>query len=199
MSTDTATRTQISMQTRLRVISGRSGALLLCVGVVACSAIPPTNPEAPRTEDAVSLAAPLVEIAKDKAQRGHPPEAARRTKPGPIPTRALNVATECRFRDETGYGGKLKLSIDQARVHAFEAAVEIPRRGICKFNLKNFRQTREMPTVELSHLRDSCVVRVWEQGSRVTVAFQQCRSMCSGNAWDHLWPILNDRQDGSCA
>lgn len=173
--------------------------LLLCTCVVACNSTPIADPaQALKTEDSITPT-PVAPLDKDKTQRSRPPETARRTKPGPIPTRALNVATECSFRDETGYGGKLKLSIEQAKVQAFEAAVDIPKRGICKFNLKNFRQTRELPTIELSHLRDPCVVRVWEQGTRVTVAFQQCRSMCSGNAWAHLWPILNDRQDGSCA
>lgn len=119
--------------------------------------------------------------------------------PGPIPTRALNVVTECRFRDESGYNGLLRLAVQEAQVQAFEATVNVPGRGACRFDLKNFRQTRELPNVELNHLRDPCIVRLWEQGERVTVAFQQCKKMCSGTAWDHLWPILNDRRDGSCA
>lgn len=191
---------QIPVQAFLNLNSRRLGPLLISIGVAACSATPPSDTaQTSKTEDSISLPEPAIELAKDKAQRSRPPEAASRTKPAPIPTRALNVATECSFRDETGYGGKLKLSIDQARVQAFEAAIDIPRRGICKFNLQNFRQIRELPTVELLHVRNPCVVRVWEQGTRVTVAFQQCKSMCSGNAWEHLWPILNDRQDGSCA
>jgi hypothetical protein len=120
-------------------------------------------------------------------------------KPAPIPTRAITINTDCTFRDETGYNGSLKLAIEQARVRSFEATVNIPRRGTCRFDLKNFRQTREMPNVELSHLRDRCIVRVWEQGERITVAFQQCQKMCSGSAWEHLWPILTDTRDGSCA
>ena len=120
-------------------------------------------------------------------------------KPAPIPTRAITINTDCSFRDETGYNGSLKLAIEQARVRSFEATVNIPRRGTCRFDLKNFRQTREMPNVELSHLRDRCIVRVWEQGERITVAFQQCQKMCSGSAWEHLWPILTDTRDGSCA
>jgi hypothetical protein len=103
------------------------------------------------------------------------------------------------FRDETGYNGAMTLAIEQARVLAFEATVNIPRHGSCRFDLRNFRQTRELPTVELRHQSDQCVVRVWEQGERLTVAFHECRKMCSGNAWEQLWPILNDRRDGTCA
>jgi hypothetical protein len=120
-------------------------------------------------------------------------------KPAPIPTRAINVNTDCAFRDETGYNGALTLAIEQARVLAFEVTVNIPRHGSCRFDLSNFRQTRELPTVELTHRSDHCVVRVWEQGERLTVAFHECRKMCSGNAWEQLWPILNDRRDGTCA
>lgn len=120
-------------------------------------------------------------------------------KPGPIATRALNVKTDCGFRDETGYNGTMNLAIEQAKVLSFNATVNIPKRGICRFDLKNFRQVRELPTVELSHLRDRCVVRVWGQGERITVAFLQCEKMCSGSAADYLWPILTDTRDGSCA
>lgn len=120
-------------------------------------------------------------------------------RPAPIPTRAISIKTDCAFRDETGYNGTMKLAIEQARVMAFDARVNIPSRGNCHFELRNFRQTREMPTVELSHLNGRCIVRVWEQGERLTVAFQECQKMCSGSAWEHLWPILADTREGSCA
>ena len=158
--------------------------------VAACAAPPQGPPEAPARESSpaaapVTPAAPASPVAKAK-------------KPGPIPTRALNVTTDCRFRDESGYSAALALAVSEARVSRFEANIDIPKRGSCKFDLRNFRQTRELPIVELQHTRDACVVRVWEQGERVTVSFDRCRKMCSGTAWNHLWPILADRRDGSC-
>ncbi len=125
--------------------------------------------------------------------------AAKQPKPGPIPVRPINVRTECNFRDESGYNGALKLDVAEAKVKAFEAQVNIPKRGACRFDLKDFRQTKELPAIELSQSRGRCIVRVWEQGERVTVAFQQCEKMCSGNSYSYLWPILNDRRKGSCA
>ena len=125
--------------------------------------------------------------------------AAKPPKPGPIPVRPLNIKTDCSFRDETGYNGALKLDVAEAKVKAFEAQVNIPKRGACRFDLKDFRQTKELPAIELSQARGRCIVRVWEQGERVTVAFQQCEKMCSGNSYSYLWPILNDRRKGSCA
>lgn len=167
--------------------------LLLSLLLGACAvpehapqAIPPAEPAQPRTE----IKAPSVATVPRMPKAG---------KPGPIPTRALNVRADCKFQDESGYNGTMTLTVEQARVQTFAANVNIPRRGNCKFDLKNFRQTREMPNVVLTHLSDRCIVHVWEQGKRVTVAFQQCQKMCSGNAWEGLWPILTDTRDGSCA
>jgi len=159
----------------------------------ACAVPDQVQPPAPAPPAAPSR--PEVKLPSAAAV----PAVPKAGKPGPIPTRPLNVRAECTFRDETGYNGTIKLAIEQARVEAFAANVNVPRRGNCSFDLKNFRQTRALPNVELTHLRDRCVVHVWEQGDRVTVAFQQCQKMCSGNAWEGLWPILTDRRDGSCA
>lgn len=119
--------------------------------------------------------------------------------PTPIPVRPLNVKADCSYVDETGTSGALKLEVAAAKVRAFEARVSIPQHGVCRFDLKNFRQTREMPDIELRQQNGSCIVRMWEQGTRVTVAFQQCEKMCTGSAYEQLWPILYDRRDGSCA
>jgi hypothetical protein len=148
---------------------------------------------APEKAPPVAEAPPPAPIAKA------PPSAAKPARPGPIPVRPLNVKTECSFHDETGYNGALKLDVAEAKVNAFQAKVNIPRRGACRFDLKDFRQTKELPAIELRQNKGRCIVRVWEQGERVTVAFQQCEKMCSGNSYNYLWPILNDRQKGSCA
>ncbi len=168
-----------------RRFTPRLAPLLPALLLAAC-----TTPEKAPPSAAAPSAAPLSRA---------PAAAAKPARPGPIPVRPLNVSTECSFRDETGYNGALKLSIAEAKVRAFEAKVNIPRRGACRFDLKDFRQTKELPAVELSHARHRCIVRVWEQGERVTVAFQECEKMCSGNSHGYLWPILNDRRDGSCA
>lgn len=158
-----------------------------CVGPEPAQTPAPSLP--PPTPEAGAKSAPVAPVAA----------LPRKKKPGPIPTRPINVKADCSFRDESGYGGMMKLAIDQARVQSFQATVTIPQRGSCRFDLKNFRQTRELPTVRLMHLHDPCIVHVWEQGERITVAFQECQKMCSGSAWEGLWPILTDTRDGSCA
>ena len=164
--------------------------------IVAC-ATQASAPVASSTEPAVTVVkpAPAPKPPASSTARVAP----KAKKPGPIPTRPLNVAADCSFRDETGYNGRLKLAVKQAQVEAFEAAITIPRRGVCRFDLRHFRQTRDLPNVVLNHLHDGCIVRLWEQEEQVTVAFQQCGKMCSGDAWEYLWPILNDTRNGSCA
>lgn len=171
----------------------RAGPFLIAVLVAACAAPEPA-------QEPVVASAPAAKPQAEAAVRPARPIATvpKAGKPAPIPTRPLNVVAECSFRDEDGYNGNLKLAVEEAKVLSFEASVNIPRHGTCRFDLKNFRQTRLMPNVVLSHLHGPCVVYVWEQGERVTVAYQHCQKMCSGKAWEHLWPILADRRDGSC-
>lgn len=158
-----------------------------------------TPEKAPPPAAVVPEPAPAPPSAPPPAPAVARPLDAKPARPGPIPARPLNVSTACSFRDETGYNGVLKLAVTEARVSAFQVRVNIPKRGSCRFDLKDFRQTKELPAIELRQTKGRCIVRVWEQGERVTVAFQQCEKMCSGNSHNYLWPILNDRRDGTCA
>ena len=44
----------------------------------------------------------------------------------------------------------------------------MPRRGTCRYDLAQFRQTQALPSVELTGARD-CRVHMWEQGEQITV------------------------------
>lgn len=130
-----------------------------------------------------------------------PPPVARpapRLKPAPIPTRPLNVAADCSFKDPTGYRGAMKLRVANAEVRSFEARVDVPGRGVCRFALQEFRQVATLPNVALKAIASSCVVYMWEQGRRVTVAFNGCQDKCSGDSYAYLWPILTDASTGGC-
>ncbi|MDO8932358.1 MAG: hypothetical protein Q7U97_08200 [Rhodocyclaceae bacterium] len=116
----------------------------------------------------------------------------------PIPDRPLNVRTNCNFRDHTGYRGRLDLQVKDADVRRFRAEVNIPKRGTCRFDLKDFQQAGTSPAT-LANGADECKVRVWEQENRVTVAFRDCQAQCSGESFDYLWPILVDAKTGKCS
>jgi pyruvate/2-oxoglutarate dehydrogenase complex dihydrolipoamide acyltransferase (E2) component len=116
----------------------------------------------------------------------------------PIQVRPLNVKANCSFRDPDGYGGRLDLLVQESRVQRLQAAVEVPKRGNCAFELKDFRQTASEPAVVLSAAGSSCTVRLWEQEGRVTVAFNSCRDRCEGGSFEYVWPILVDAGTGRC-
>jgi hypothetical protein len=116
----------------------------------------------------------------------------------PIPDQALEVRTKCSFRDVAGGRGTMDLQVTKAEVKRFVAEVNIPRQGMCRFNMKTFKQTAHLPNVVLTDAASGCVVRMWEQEKNVTVAFSACQSKCGGDAFSYLWPILVDTRNGRC-
>lgn len=117
----------------------------------------------------------------------------------PIAVRPIKVNANCSFRDPDGYGGRLDLQVDDSQVRRLQAEVNVPQRGNCTFDLKDFRQTASQPAVVLSAASSACTVRLWEQEGRVTVAFNNCRDRCGGGSFDYLWPILVDAGTGRCS
>lgn len=115
-----------------------------------------------------------------------------------MPVRALNVLVKCGFRDAIGTRGKLDLLVKNAEVQRFTAEVDIAKHGICRFDMKNFRQTATLPAVVLNDTEGNCLVRIWEQDKSVTVAFNGCEARCSGESFSYLWPILVDTRNGRC-
>jgi hypothetical protein len=117
----------------------------------------------------------------------------------PIPDKALDVRTKCSFHDVAGGRGSMDLQVTKAEVKRFVAEVSIPNQGLCRFDMKNFQQTARLPNVVLTDETSGCVVRMWEQGQGVTVAFNACPEKCSGDAFSYLWPILVDTKSGRCS
>lgn len=175
-----------SPKTGTKLRSAICAALALAIAAGGCALVKPTQPGISTAQSSESSASDVDNSTRHGRKRG------------PIPTRALNVAADCTFKDETGYRGVMKLKVADAQVRTFEARVDIPGRGACRFDLRDFRQTASMPNVALSAQRSRCIVRMWEQGRRVTVAFNNCQDRCSGKAYSYLWPIMADAQTGSC-
>ena len=121
----------------------------------------------------------------------------------PMPDQAFNVKTKCAFRDAIGTRGKMDLQVKDAEVQRFTAEVNIPKKGICRFDMKNFQQTGNLPTVHLADAASGCSVRMWAQElgreKSVTIAFTGCQTQCSGDSFSYLWPILVDTRNGRCS
>ena len=117
----------------------------------------------------------------------------------PQPNRPINVASRCSHKDEIGTQTRLDLQVHEALVQAFEAEVAIKGRGTCRFELDQFEQVQKMPQVLLRHKKErSCQVRMWEEGAKVTLAFNSCARSCDGRAFDYLWPIVVETKSGRC-
>ncbi len=116
----------------------------------------------------------------------------------PMPLRTFSLGTQCRFKDETGNFGSATVDVVNSKVNAFKAELTMPKRGTCRFDLAQFRQTQALPSVELTGARD-CRVHMWEQGEQITVAFANCHHLCSpASAQDYVWPLLIDKATGQC-
>lgn len=167
---------------------------LLLVWLAACAELPPE--QAPVTESAV----PHPTLEDEGRIRSQPLKylAGRNLKP--LPTRPLNVKSRCSHRDAAGTTTQLDLLVKEAVVRSFSAQVSMKGYGTCRFNLKDFNQTEKLPQALLKAKDGSgCSVRMWEEGTRVTVAFNSCPKSCEGDAFSYLWPILVDAKSGRCS
>jgi len=155
------------------------------------------GPERPSETAKPSGTAP--ETAARESDQSAKRRGSRSAKLKALPVRPLNVKADCSFKDPTGYRGAMKLYVKEARVSRFEANVDVPQHGACRFDLADFRQTATMPNPVLRDAGSACEVRMWEQGNRVTVAFSRCQTKCAAfGAWERLWPILVDAPSGRC-
>jgi len=117
----------------------------------------------------------------------------------PQPTRPLNVRAKCSTRDAIGTVRRLDLLVKEASVQTFDAQVTMKEYGACRFTLRDFEQVEKMPQALLRHRQESgCTVRMWEQGNKVTIAFDNCPKSCEGDAFSYLWPLIVEGKSGRC-
>lgn len=117
----------------------------------------------------------------------------------PQPTRPLKVTSHCQHTDEIGTTTRLDLVVSEALIEAFSAQVMIKGYGTCRFKLGDFEQVEKMPQVLLRHRTEkACSVRMWEQGDKVTIAFNSCARSCERDAFSYLWPIMVEAKSGRC-
>lgn len=117
----------------------------------------------------------------------------------PMPEKPLTVSSQCVRKDELGTLTRLKLKVKDSTVSTFSANIEMPQKGRCQFDLKDFRQTAKLPQVILTHREhQDCTVRMWSQERQVTITYNACAQACSGSGFDYLWPTLVDSRSGRC-
>jgi hypothetical protein len=124
-----------------------------------------------------------------------PPEVVRPD----VPVAGLTVKGSCVARDESGYAENIHLDVSDGRVRQFDARIDVPKRGSCRFQLAEFQQTKLTPHVELAaRANAACVIRMWQQGDRVTVTATDCPEKCARGAFEYVWPMQFNRNTGGC-
>ena len=174
----------------------RRGLAVLVVAALGGCATPEPPPAVPPAPAAAVVEPP----APEKRFESQPLRHLANRKLAPIPDRPLNVRTRCNFRDHTGYRGRLDLRVDDSAVKRLSAEINVPRQGSCRFEMKDFLQAdKRLAVLAATREQDECKVRIWQQEGRVTVAFRDCSSYCSGESFDYVWPILVDTGTGKCS
>jgi hypothetical protein len=134
---------------------------------------------------------------KPAPQPPAPPESVQT--PGAGPAKGMTFKGNCVGKEATGYAENAQILVALGEVRTLEARVDIPKRGSCRFHLKDFRQTQESPIVELlSQSNSGCSVRIWQQQDRVTMVATDCPEKCTGGSFEYLWPIEFRTPEGSC-
>jgi hypothetical protein len=107
-----------------------------------------------------------------------------------LPVAALNLDGNCVGKEETGYAENVRVTVAAGQVRAFDARIDIPKRGSCRYQLADFRQTKQTPFVELlARSNSACALRMWQQGDRITVAATDCEEKCARGAFEYAWPV----------
>ena len=170
--------------------------LLLAMLAAGCAETPPVKVPEPVVEAAPE---PVAVKPKDEGWYTGPLKHLAGRDLKPMPTRPLNVKSRCAHRDAVGTLTKLDLLVREAEVKRFDAKVSMKDKGSCSFHLKDFEQKEKLPqALLLAKDGSACSVRMWEQGARVTVAFNNCASACERDAFSYLWPIMVEAKSGQC-
>jgi hypothetical protein len=141
----------------------------------------------------------LLRVLRGKDPAPPPPTPPVVVTPTPTPAAGLTLHGSCSGRDEGGYAETVRIEVARGTVAALDARIDIPNRGSCRYQLAEFRQTKQTPFVELlARSGSACAVRMWQQGDRVTVAATDCAEKCTRGAFEYAWPIELRSPGGGC-
>ena len=191
---------------------------LLVLALAAC-ALPGERPPAPIVPSTSSAPAPGSSPAASgsptpgaAAQGGAgaaaapsgPLAAARpsggRSRPAPIADRRIDLDGRCTQAEEDGFREEASLLVRDNEVRSLAWQLWVGRKGSCRFDHADFRQTRSAPHIELLARDGSgCKLMVWQDPRRVTLAHAGCQKRCSGGIYDQAWPVMFDPKSGACA
>ena len=123
-----------------------------------------------------------------------------RSRPAPIADRRIDLDGRCTQSEEDGFREEASLLVRDNEVRSLAWQLWVGRKGSCRFDHADFRQTRSAPHIELLARDGSgCKLMVWQDPRRVTLAHAGCQKRCSGGIYDQAWPVMFDPKSGACA
>ena len=119
----------------------------------------------------------------------------------PIADRAIDLDGRCEQTEDDGFHERARLLVQNNRVEALSWEITLGRRGVCRFEQGEFRQTRSRPHIELTARDGSgCRLMVWQEPRRITLAHANCANRCTPASVDEqAWPAMFDPRTGGCA
>ena len=122
------------------------------------------------------------------------------TRSTPIADRAIDLDGHCTQIEEDGFREDATLRVERNQVAALAWKSWVGQRGVCRFDLADFNQTKKRPHIELAARDGSrCKLLIWQQPERVTLAHANCESHCTAGIYEEAWPVLFDPDSGRCA
>lgn len=123
------------------------------------------------------------------------------SRPTPIADRPIDLDGFCEQTEVDGFSERARLLVRANQVQALSWDVTVGRRGSCRFELAEFRQTKRRPHIELVARDGSgCRLLVWQEPRRITLAHANCANRCvPGGIDDQAWPAMFDPRTGGCA
>jgi hypothetical protein len=120
-------------------------------------------------------------------------------RPTPIADRAINLNGNCQQAEEDGFREDAQLLVRDNNVQALSWQLWVGRRGSCRFNLAEFRQTQRRPHAELrANDGSGCKLMVWQDPRRITLAHAGCEQRCTPGVYEEAWPAMFDERTGGC-
>lgn len=121
--------------------------------------------------------------------------------PRPIPAQPVDdLVGQCSQTDVDGFRENARLEVQGGRVRTLAWEIGVGRRGICRFDLRDFEQTRSRPHLELVRRDGSgCKLLVYRDPRRITLAHAGCERSCTNGVADEAWPAMFDPRTGGCA
>lgn len=116
----------------------------------------------------------------------------------PIADRPITIAGSCSQTEEDGFREQARLDVVDNQVKALSWQLWVGRRGSCRFELADFRQTRTSPVELQARDGSGCKLLVWQDPRRITLAHDGCESRCTRGIYDSAWPVMFDPQTGKC-